>query len=64
MTDEMPLDILRQLLVLQTQFLLMALAEDTLALGIGSLDIFVRVVLGNCHKAYTLWQCIKHLVKF
>ena len=58
MTDEMPLYILGQLFVLLTEFLFMALAEDTLSLLISRLNIFVGVVLGNCHKAYTLWQCV------
>ena len=44
MTDKMPLDILGQRLVLLTQFLLMALAEDTLSLGIGSLDLVVGMI--------------------
>ena len=63
MTDEMPLDILGQRLVLLTQFLLVTLTEDALSLLIGGLYIFVGVILGNCHKAYTLWQCVKHLMK-
>ena len=45
------------------QFLFVTLTEDTLSLGIGSLDIRVGVVLGNCHKANPLWQCIEYLVQ-
>ena len=63
MADKMPLDVLRQRLVLLAQFLLVALAEDALTLGVGGLDILVRVILGNCHKANTLWQRIEHLVQ-
>jgi hypothetical protein len=48
--------------VFLAQLLLMALTEDTLALGIGGLNIFIRVVLGNCHKANALWQCIEYSV--
>ena len=60
MTDEMPLDILGQLHVFLPQFLLVALAEDALSLLVGGKDIFIGVILGNCHKAYTLWQCVQY----
>ena len=63
MTDEMPLDILGQLLVFLAQFLLMTLAEDTLSFSISGLDIFVGMILANCHKADTLWQLAQHLMK-
>ena len=60
MTDEMPLDILRQRLVLQTQFLFVTLTENALSLLVGGLNILIGVILGNCHKAYTLWQCVQY----
>ena len=63
MTDEMPLNILGQRLVFLTQFLFVTLTENALSLLIGGLNILIGVILGNCHKAYTLWQCVKHLMK-
>ena len=60
MADEMPLDILGQRLVFLPQFLLVTLTKDALALLIGSLIILVGVILGKCHKAYTLWQCVQY----
>ena len=59
----MPLDILGQLFVLLAQFLFVALTEDTMSFFVGSLNILIRVILGNCHKADALWQCIEYLVQ-
>ena len=63
MTDEMPLDIVRKRFMLQPQFLLMALTEDALAFLVSSLNIFVGMILANCHKADPLWQLIQHIMK-
>ena len=54
----MPLDILRQRLMFLTQFLFVTLTENALTFLIGGEDILVGMILGNCHKAYTLWQCV------
>ena len=54
MSDEMPTDILRQCLHFLAQFLFVALAECALAFDIGSLDIFVGMVLADSHKTDAL----------
>ena len=58
--DEMPADVLGQRRHLVTKLLLVALAEDALTLSVGSLDILVRMVLADSHKAYTLRQIGQH----
>ena len=63
MTDEMPLDIRRQRRMFLSQFLLVALTEDTLSLGIGRLDILIGMILANGHQADPLWQLAQHLTK-
>ena len=45
------------------EFLFVALAKDALSLLVGRLDIFVGVILGNCHKADTLWQTVEYLMQ-
>ena len=63
MTDEMPPDIAGQRLDFLTQFLLVALAKNPLTFGIGSLDLFVGVILADGHQADTLWQVAQHLAE-
>ena len=63
MADEVPLDILGQLLVLQAKLLFVALTEDALSLGIGGLDVLSWVELGDGHQAHALRQRVENLVK-
>ena len=63
MTDEVPDDVAGQRLMLELEFLLMALAEDALSLLVGGLYILIGVVFTDCHKAYALWQCVNHSVQ-
>ena len=60
MTDEMPLDVLRQTLHLPCKLLFLALAEDTLALTVGSLDIFDRMELADGNQPHTIRKTPKH----
>ena len=63
MADKVPFDILRQRKMLLAQLLFVTLAKHTLTLLVGCLDILVRVIFRDSHKANTLWQCIEHLVQ-
>ena len=59
----MPLDIAWQLAVLLPELLLMALAEDALALLVGGHDIVGGMVFGDSHEARALRQPVEHLVQ-
>ena len=63
MTDEVPLDVLRQRLVLLAQLLLVALPEEALSLFVGGHDVFVRMVLADSYQSDAGRQVGKHLVK-
>ena len=63
MTDEMPLDILRQGSHLLGEFLLMALAKDALPLGISRLNKLVGMKLADGYKANPCRQAAQHFMK-
>ena len=62
MTDEMPLNVVGQLGHLLAKLLLMALAKNALANGIGRLKILLGVILADGHKADTFGQVANHLL--
>ena len=63
MTDEMPLDVLRQRSHLLGEFLLMTLAEDTLSFSISLLDILVGMELADGNETDTGRQAAQHLME-
>ena len=63
MTDEMPLDILRQGLYLPGKFLFMAFTKDTLPLCVCSFDIFVGMKLTDGYEIDSRRQVAQHFPK-
>lgn len=62
-TDEMPLDVLRQRSHLLGEFLFVTLAEDTLSFSISLLDILVGMKLADGNETNTGRQAVQHLME-
>jgi len=63
MTDEMPLDVLRQRSHLLGEFLFVTLAEDTLSFSISLLDILVGMKLADGNETNAGRQAAQHLME-